>query len=154
MRIRDATATTTKPAAAKRTLRSRLQYLLGSVAGQSWRMAVMSLISLGLGYLLTLLFLQLLAVPAASAYLYATVICSIVNFFGCRHWVFQGARAPLLSEALKFFPSILAFRLVESLAFSWALRWLGNHHLAYLLTAFTAVCLKYVLFRSFVFSRK
>lgn len=140
--------------ARKRGLRARVIDLLGGLSAEGGRMAAMSLISLGLGYALTVLFLQALSLPAAAAYLGATVICSVVNFFGCRHWVFQGVKAPFLTEALKFFPSIIAFRFVESLAFSGLLGWLQNHHAAYLLTAITAVCMKYLLFRSFVFLRK
>src|SRR5690606_25375758 len=88
------------------------------------------------------------------AYAIAVVTCSVVNFFGCRSWVFKGTPGPLFAEAGKFFSSILLFRAAEILVFSQLASWLGNYHVAYFLTACIAAGLKFLAFRTFVFKRQ
>lgn len=135
-----------------RRLRVRRRAALLLVDG--WRMAVMSLASLVLGYLLTILFHQTGGLHVDLAYALAIITCSVVNFFGCRYWVFQGARSSLVVEAGKFFPSILLFRILEIVAFSHLVKWLGTYHAAYFLTACLAAGLKFLAFRVFVFKRR
>jgi len=127
---------------------------IASLVGDGWRMAVMSLVSLALGYVLTIVLHQLAGLHVDLAYAIAVLTCSMVNFFGCRYWVFQGTRGGLLAEGGKFFSSILLFRAMEIFAFSRITDWLDNYHAAYFLTACIAVCLKFVAFRAFVFRRR
>lgn len=127
---------------------------ISRLVGDGWRMAVMSLISLFLGYALTVLFHHAAGFHVNLAYALAVVTCSVVNFFGCRSWVFQGTPGPLLAEAGKFFSSILFFRALEIIAFSQLARWLDNYHAAYFVTACIAVGLKFLAFRVFVFKRQ
>lgn len=127
---------------------------IAGLIADGWRMAVMSLISLALGYVLTIVLHRLADLHVDLAYAIAVLTCSLVNFFGCRYWVFQGTRGALLAEGGKFFSSILLFRAIEIFVFSRLTNWLDNYHAAYFLTACIAVCLKFVAFRIFVFRRQ
>lgn len=115
-------------------------------------MAALSLASLGLGYLLTLAFLAL-GLHAEVAFTCSVLTCSILNFFGCRHYVFRGRKGPLWQEAAKFFPTVLVFRAVEVALFSALNAWWGNHHLAYFATVGTSMVVKLLISRYFIFTR-
>ena len=127
--------------------------MLRSLAGEGLRMAVLSLASLALGYLLTLAYRAWFGIPPEAAFGYAVLTCSIVNFFGCRHYVFRGRQGPLWQEAVKFFPSVLAFRAIEVVLFACINAWLGNHHIAYFATAGLSLLGKLVVSRTFIFKR-
>jgi|GEM_PF-1071630 len=127
---------------------------IASLLGDGWRMAAMSLISLVLGYVLTIVLHRVAGLQVDLSYGLAIFTCSTVNFFGCRYWVFHGPPAPLLAEAGKFFSSIILFRVLEIIAFSRITDWLDNYHAGYFLTACIAVCLKFLAFRLFVFRRR
>lgn len=116
-------------------------------------MALLSLASLVLGYALTLAFRAWFAIASEQAFGYAVLICSVINFFGCRHYVFRGAKAPLWHEAVKFFPSVLAFRAVEVTLFAGFNALLGNHHLAYFATTGVSLLGKLLVSRFFIFKR-
>ncbi len=117
-------------------------------------MGVLSLVSLALGYLLTRLLHVYGGLGVELAYTYSVLACSVMNFLGCRYYVFQGTRGAFLVEALKFFPSILIFRMIEVAMFSLLNRVLHNYHIAYIVTAVTSMLLKLLLSRAFIFQRK
>ena len=127
--------------------------LLRSLAGQGFRMAMLSTASLFIGYSLTLLFKSGFGIPAEAAFGYAVLICSIMNFFGCRHYVFRGQKGALWQEAAKFFPSVLLFRSLEVALFAVLNASWHNFHLAYFATAITSMLIKLVISRIFIFKR-
>lgn len=127
--------------------------VLRMVAGEGFRMGVLSAASFALGYLLTIILHEGLKVPADGAYSIAILTCSVLNFFGCRHYVFRGTKGGLLFEAAKFFPSILVFRAVEIAIFSQLSRLLDNYHLAYVATALISTTLKFAISRLVIFKR-
>ncbi|WP_142123428.1 GtrA family protein [Pseudoxanthomonas sp. 3HH-4] len=126
---------------------------LGALAGEGFRMGVLSVVSLVLGYVLTILFHNIAGMAVEAAYSCAVVTCSVLNFFGCRHYVFRGGKGPLLVEAAKFFPSILMFRAVEVALFAAINRLLQNYHLAYIATAVVSMVFKLLISRLFIFKR-
>lgn len=126
---------------------------LGALAGEGFRMGVLSVASLVLGYLLTILFHDVGGMAVEAAYSCAIISCSILNFFGCRHYVFRGAKGRLLVEAAKFFPSILVFRAVEVALFAALNRLLQNYHVAYIGTAVISMVFKLLVSRLFIFKR-
>ncbi|MBP6798367.1 MAG: hypothetical protein KA124_09735, partial [Luteimonas sp.] len=70
--------------------------------GEGLRMGVLSAASLVAGYLLTTGLVELGRLDPEIAYAIAVVSCSVLNFFGCRHYVFKGAQGPLWKEAALF----------------------------------------------------
>lgn len=127
--------------------------LIRSLAGEGARMAVLSLASLGLGYVLTLAFLGL-GLPAEAAFACSVAICSIMNFFGCRHYVFHGKMGPLWQEAAKFFPTVFVFRAIEVVLFSALNAWLDNYHFAYFAAVGASMVVKLLISRYFIFTRR
>lgn len=115
-------------------------------------MGFLSLGSLAFGYVLTAGMTEHGGLDPKAAYGIAVVVCSILNFFGCRHLVFRGPRAPLWREAAKFFPSVLLFRLVEVALFA-ALVTAINYHLAYFTTAAISMACKLLVSKFFIFRR-
>lgn len=113
---------------------------------------MLSLCSLGLGYVLTLAF-HGMGLPAEAAFACSVAICSILNFFGCRHYVFRGRKGPLWQEAAKFFPTVFVFRAIEVALFSALNAWLGNHHLAYFTAVGASMVVKLLISRYFIFKR-
>lgn len=116
-------------------------------------MGVLSVLSLVLGYLLTILFRNITGMAIETAYSCAVIICSVLNFFGCRHYVFRGGKGSLVVEAAKFFPSILMFRAVEVALFAGLNHLLQNYHLAYIATAVISMVFKLLISRLFIFKR-
>lgn len=116
-------------------------------------MAVLSVFSLGLGYVLTLAFLTL-GLQAEAAFACSVVICSVLNFFGCRNYVFRGRKGVLWQEAAKFFPTVFVFRAIEVVLFSTLNAWLDNHHLAYFAAVGTSMVVKLLISRYFIFNRR
>lgn len=121
--------------------------------GEGLRMGVLSVASLGLGYVLTTALVELAGLRPEPAYAIAIVTCSILNFFGCRHFVFRGTAGPLWKEAGLFFPSVLAFRAVEVVLFSALLRVLEHYQAVYFLTAGLSMAGKFLVSKLFVFRR-
>lgn len=116
-------------------------------------MVVLSLASLAAGYLLTTGLIQMLGMEPRRAYSLAVVTVSVANFFGCRHYVFRGPRAPMWQEAFKFFPSVLMFRAMEVALFSVFDAIWGNYHVAYFATAAISMTAKFTLSKLFIFRR-
>lgn len=117
------------------------------------RLAALSLFSLGLGYLLTSTFHAWFGIATEAAFGYAVLACSVVNFFGCRHFVFRGEKGPLWQEAAKFFPSVLAFRALEVCLFAGFNALVGNYHIAYFATAGLSMLAKLFVSKIFIFKR-
>lgn len=126
---------------------------LKSLAGEGMRMGLLSLASLALGYVLTAGMTELGGLDPKAAYGIAVVICSILNFFGCRHLVFRGTRAPLWQEAAKFFPSVLLFRFFEVILFSALFTAIDSYHVAYFATAAISMAGKLLVSKFFIFRR-
>lgn len=116
-------------------------------------MGLLSLGSLALGYVLTAGMAELGGLDPKAAYSIAVVICSILNFFGCRHLVFRGARAPLWQEAARFFPSVLLFRFLEVALFSVLFTAIDSYHVAYFATAVISLAGKLLVSKFFIFRR-
>lgn len=127
--------------------------LLRSAAGEGLRLGLLSLLSLGLGYLLTSAFHAWGGLASEAAFGYAVLICSVVNFFGCRHYVFRGPKGPVWHEAAKFFPSVLVFRALEVVLFAGIHSLVGNYHVAYFATTGVSMLAKLFLSRAFIFKR-
>jgi len=123
------------------------------LAGEGLRMVALSGASLALGYALTFALTEWVGFDARISYTAALVVCSIANFFACRHWVFRGLAGPLWAEALRFFPSVLAFRAFEVFLFSWLLGALPNYHATYFVTAAIAMAGKLLVSKLFIFRR-
>lgn len=121
--------------------------------GEGFRMAVLSVASLGIGYLLTTGLVELGRLDPGRAYAIAVVSCSILNFFGCRYYVFKGRRGPMWKEAAMFFPSVLAFRALEVLVFTLMLRILDNYQVVYFLTAGLSMAAKFLVSKLLIFRR-
>lgn len=117
------------------------------------RMGLLSLFSLGLGYVLTVALTTAGDMDPKRAYGIAIVICSVFNFYGCRHFVFPGAKASVWVEAVRFFPSVLAFRGFELLLFSGLMALHANYHVAYFVTAAISMAGKVLVSRVFIFKR-
>lgn len=124
------------------------------LAGESLRMGLLSVASLCVGYLLTTGLTELLGLDPKAAYSIALVVCSVLNFFGCRHLVFRGIHAPLWQEAAKFFPSVLLFRAIEVMLFSALISLNPNYHIAYFATAIIAMAGKLFVSKFFIFRRQ
>ncbi|GGK13381.1 hypothetical protein GCM10011394_23270 [Luteimonas terricola] len=127
--------------------------MLKKLAGEGFRMGILSIVSFVLGYLLTFILHEGMRIAVEGAYTLAILICSVLNFFGCRHYVFQGTKGTILLEAAKFFPSILVFRAVEVVLFSQLNRISDNYHLAYVATALISMVCKFVASRFIIFKR-
>lgn len=131
----------------------RLRSGLALLAGEGVRMLLLSLSSLILGYVLTTVQVEVFGADAKAAYGVALVICSVLNFFGCRYFVFRGARAPLWQEALKFFPSVFAFRAFEVVLFSILVSVVPSYHVAYFATAAISMLGKLLVSKLLIFRR-
>lgn len=129
-------------------LRDRLAHPL---LGQGVRMAVLTGISFALGFVLTTLLVELAGLPAQLAYALAITTCTVVNFFGCRYWVFRTAHAPFWPEAGRFFASILLFRLAEVGIFHLLYRAIGDYRIAYVVTQVASAIIKFAIAKWFVF---
>lgn len=116
-------------------------------------MGALSAFSLLLGYALTAALVHVAGLDARGAYGVAVVACSIVNFFGCRSFVFAGPKGPLWREAARFFPSVLLFRAMEIALFSLLFGAWDNYHVAYFATAAAGMVLKLFWSRWFIFRR-
>lgn len=114
-------------------------------------MLVVTAISFGLGFLLTVAGKEWLGLDEKAAYSYAILICTLVNFFACRHYVFRTGDSPLLPEALKFFPSVFAFRFLEIALFSLFSRLELDYRLAYVATSVISLALKFLVAKFFIF---
>jgi len=123
------------------------------LAGEGLRMGLLTGLSFVLGYLLTALLVEWLGMAPQAAYAIAIVTCSIVNFFGCRHFVFRTTSAPLLPEAAKFFASILAFRAIEVGLFHLFFVASGDYRLAYLATTALSTLGKFAVAKLFIFKK-
>ena len=126
---------------------------LRSLAGEGVRLGLLSLASLALGYVLTVGMTEFGGLDPKAAYSIAIIICSVLNFFGCRHLVFRGTRAPLWEEAAKFFPSVLLFRFFEIMLFSLFVTAIDGYHLAYFATAAISMAGKLLVSKFFIFRR-
>lgn len=126
---------------------------LNRFAGEGLRMALLSAFSLGLGYVLTSAMVRWGDVNPELAYSVAVIGCSVMNFFGCRYYVFCGTRDSIWREALKFFPSVLLFRAVEVALFAVIFDFSANYHVAYFATALISMAAKLLLSKLFIFRR-
>ncbi|TWT18625.1 GtrA family protein [Luteimonas marina] len=126
---------------------------MSPLLGEGLRMGVLSVASLAVGYLLTTGLVELAQLAPEPAYAIAVVSCSILNFFGCRHYVFKGTQGPLWKEASMFFPSVLAFRALEVLVFSSLLRVLDHYQVVYFVTAGLSMVAKFIVSKLLIFRR-
>ena len=125
--------------------------LFRSLLGQGARLAALSVASFILGFSVTTLSVEVFGLPARTAYPLALVVCTTVNFFGCRHWVFRTAHMPFWPETIRFFTSILAFRLVEIVMFNILLKISDDYRIAYVVTQSVSTILKFIVAKIFVF---
>lgn len=116
-------------------------------------MGLLSLFSLGFGYLLTAALATLGRLDPKLAYGIAITTCSLFNFYGSRHFVFPGTKGPVWLEAIRFFPSVLAFRAVELALFSALMALHANYHVAYFAIAAISMAGKLLVSKAFIFRR-
>lgn len=114
-------------------------------------MALLTSFSFALGFVLTSCLIELIGMAPQAAYAVAIVTCSIVNFFACRYYVFRTSAAPILPEAIKFFASILAFRLAEIGLFHVFFVWSGDYRIAYFATTALSTLGKFFVAKFFIF---
>lgn len=114
-------------------------------------MLVVTAASFCLGFLLTVAGKEWLGLDEKAAYSYAILICTFINFFACRHYVFRTGGSPLLPEALKFFPSVIAFRFLEIALFSVFAKLGLDYRAAYVATSVISLVLKFLVAKYFVF---
>lgn len=114
-------------------------------------MAVLTGISFVLGFALTALLVELAGLPAQASYAVAIVTCTVLNFFGCRHWVFGTRRMPFWPEAGRFFSSILLFRAAEVGVFHLLFVAVDDYRVAYVATQAASAVIKFVVAKWFVF---
>lgn len=129
-------------------LRSRLAHPL---VGQGLRMGILAGISFALGFALTALFVEAAGWPAQLSYAVAVALCTVVNFFGCRYWVFRTGTMPFWPEAGRFFASILLFRVAEVGVFHLFYLAIEDYRIAYVTTQVTSAIIKFVIAKWFVF---
>ncbi|NLA67944.1 MAG: GtrA family protein [Gammaproteobacteria bacterium] len=130
--------------------RSRLAH---PTLGQGLRMVGLSGISFVLGFALTWLLVELGGLPPEAAYAIAVATCTVVNFFGFRHWVFRTAHLPAWPEARRFFPSFLGFRVVEVGLFHLVYKAIGEYQSSYVVTQALAALMKFAVAKWLVFKR-
>ncbi|MEP6633949.1 MAG: GtrA family protein [Luteimonas sp.] len=123
----------------------------GLLPGQSLRMAVLTVFSFALGFALTTMFVEIIGIAPQAAYAIAIATCSVVNFFACRYWVFRTSRSPMLPEAIKFFASILAFRLAEIGLFHVFFVLSRDYRVAYFATTALSTIGKFLVAKFFIF---
>lgn len=121
------------------------------VLGQGLRMAILSGASFVLGFVLTSLLVEVAGLPAQLAYAIAIVACTVLNFFGCRHWVFRTTHMPAWPEAGRFFSSILLFRLAEIGVFHLLFVALDDYRIAYVASQVVSAIIKFTVAKWFVF---
>lgn len=121
--------------------------------GEGIRMAILSGASFVTGYLLTAALVELGRLEPGIAYAIAAVSCSIMNFFGYRHFVFLGVRGQFWREAKLFFPSVAVFRGLEILAFTALVPLLHGYQVTYVLVAGTSVAAKFIVSKWLIFRR-
>lgn len=124
-----------------------------ALAGEGLRMAALSLLSFVLGFVLTALLAGPAGLPAQAAYAIAVAVCSTMNFFGYRHWVFAPARGPAWPEARRFVASTIAFRLAEIGVFHLLYVAIDDYRIAYVATQAMAVVAKFAVAKWLVFRR-
>lgn len=114
-------------------------------------MAILTGISFGLGFALTSLLVEVAGLPAQLSYALAITACTVVNFFGCRYWVFRTGHTPFWPEAGRFFASILLFRLAELGVFHLLYLAIGDYRIAYVATQVASAIIKFAIAKWFVF---
>ena len=114
-------------------------------------MLVVTAVSFAAGFALTVLGKEVLGMEAADAYSISILTCTLGNFFACRYYVFRTSASPLWPEALKFFPSVLAFRFLEIFLFSLFAKTGLDYRAGYVLTAMIAMVLKFVVAKFIIF---
>lgn len=115
------------------------------------RMLVVTAASFAAGFLLTLLGKEVFGLQPEQAYSIAILVCTLANFFACRHYVFRTSKSPLLPEAIRFFPSVIAFRFLEIALFSTFHRMGLDYRAAYVITSVVSLALKFLVAKYFVF---
>lgn len=124
---------------------------LTKLRGESARMLVLTALSFALGYVLTVVGTEWLALDARVAYGIAIVVCSTLNFFGCRYFVFAGPHGPLLASAIRFLLTVLGMRVAEVALFSLLTSQQVHYQLAYVITSGLSFIAKFLLAKFFIF---
>lgn len=115
---------------------------------------VLTGVSFLLGFAITSALIEWTNVAAQAAYAVALVICTIANFFGCRHWVFQTTDMPIWPEAWRFFSSVLGFRLLELAVFHVLYASTNDYRIAYVITQTASAIGKFIVAKLFIFRRR
>lgn len=129
----------------------RLIERITAAGGEGMRMLVVTVASFVAGFALTMLGKEVFGLEAELAYSIAILLCTVANFFACRYYVFRTSRSPILPEALRFFPSVIAFRFLEIALFSLFARLGLDYRLAYIATSVISLMLKFLVAKYFVF---
>lgn len=124
---------------------------LTRLRGEGARMLLLTALSFALGYALTVAGTEWLRLDSRVAYGAAIVVCSVLNFFGCRYFVFAGPHGPLLASAARFLATVLGMRVAEVALFSLLTAWQVHYQLAYVVTSGLSFVVKFLLAKFFVF---
>lgn len=122
-----------------------------ALAGDAARMAVLTLVTITLAYLVTVAGVELAGFDSRVVYPCGLVLASTLNFFGCRYFVFRNSRDGFWRQAGLFAASIGLFRLVEMALFGLAITAGLNYHVAFVAVAAFSVVAKFLVARGIVF---
>ena len=116
------------------------------------RFLALSGLSFGMNLGLTVLFHEVLNLSQEASLATAMVLVSVMNFIGCRYFVFETSDAGLAKQLVMFYASWLPFRGLEYLLFLVLHTWLNmNYVAAVVLVQLIAFMSKFLYFRQTVF---
>lgn len=119
-----------------------------------FRFGLLSALSFGLNFGLTSLLHEVAGLWEPASFAISLVIVSVVNFIGCRHFVFESQEGSLGWQILTFYASWLPFRGLEWVLFVVLNEWMGlDYRLAMILVQGTSFAVKFVYFKVAVFRR-
>jgi putative flippase GtrA len=119
-----------------------------------FRFGLLSALSFGLNFGLTSLFHEVAGLWEPASFAISLVIVSVINFIGCRHFVFESQEGSLWWQILTFYASWLPFRGIEWVLFVVLNEWMGlDYRLAMILVQGVSFAVKFVYFRVAVFRR-
>lgn len=122
-----------------------------SGARQLGFMAVLGVVSLGVVWAVTVGLTEGLGLDERVSYPIALALASTVNFFACRHLIFDARDGSIAGQAVKFAASIAGFRVAEFLAFTAAVGAGANYQVALVVIAGFSFVAKFAVSKFVVF---
>jgi putative flippase GtrA len=118
-------------------------------------MGILSVASFAINYGLFVTLHKVFAVSSGPAAAFAMAAVVIVNFLGCKYYVYQELQGDSRVQFLRFMASTLVFRAVEWLTFVALTRWLSlDSILIYPLVLGVSFLVKLLSYRRLVFQQR